>query len=73
LAANLEKIQAFLLKKSKSIAGKNNQPAIQAGLNEGFDGPLLPTDPTSPTLRYEDGTIPTLTTVRDPETDQRNA
>jgi len=66
-AANEEKIQKFLLKKAKSIAGSLNVAAAQQGLNTGFD------DSVNGNILYEDGGIATLYTVTDPETDQRPA
>jgi hypothetical protein len=66
--ANEEKIQKFLFKKAKSIAGKAGSSRFQEGITEGFD------TPATADLKYENANaVPELITVKDPETDQRNA
>ena len=64
LDANQAKIQKFLVKKSKSIAGKTNRTAIQTGLDAGFLADA------AANAAYEDGN---LGPVVDPETDTRPA
>lgn len=61
------KLSTFLGKKAKSVAGKVNTLFIQTGLSEGFTGSV------DANTKYEDGAIPGLFLVTDPETDQRPA
>ena len=61
------KLAKALGKAAKSVAGKSFTTTVQAALIAGFSGDL-----NANTL-YEDGTIRTLATVTDPETDFRNA
>jgi hypothetical protein len=70
-AEEFAKLKTFLQKKAAKIAGSDNQPSVLAGLNAGFNG-LNDGSANDPFRRYEDGTQPALTTVRDPETDLRN-
>jgi hypothetical protein len=61
------KLASFLDKKAKSVAGKINQDFVRAGLTQGFAGGTVANQ------LYEDGNIPSLFTIADPETDQRPA
>lgn len=71
----LAKLQKFLNAKAGSIAGEAQTASYQQGNNDGFNKTVLPPDPANPSLvrGYEDGNIMTLATIKDPETDQRNA
>jgi hypothetical protein len=58
------KLAKALGKAAKTVAGAPNKSIVQAALAAGFAG----TNNTT----AEDGNIPTLTTIIDPETDSRN-
>jgi hypothetical protein len=66
------KLQAFLNAKAGAIAGFEQRAQYRQGNNEGFGTAVDPSDPRNPNLKYEDGNIKELGTIRDPETDQRN-
>ena len=71
--AQEEALQAYLTnaKVLKALVGKKNfaaQAAARAGFNEGF----YDVSGIDPNTKYEDGGIPSLGTIADPETDQRN-
>jgi hypothetical protein len=67
------KLQKFLDAKAKAIAGLAQRSRYRQGNAEGFGTQTDPQDPRDRNLKYEDGNIPELGTVKDPETDQRNA
>jgi hypothetical protein len=58
-----QKLVRSLTKGAKKVAGSKNKNIVKAALAAGFAGGAT----------FEDGNIPTLTTIVDPETDMRNA
>lgn len=59
------KLKKYLQGKTSAIAGSGNAKEVREGLKAGFR------DNPNPNLQYEDGNIDSLSTVSDPETDQR--
>ena len=57
------KLAKLLAKASASVAGNKNKNIVKAAFAAGFGG----------NLTFEDGNIPDLTVIADPETDTRNA
>lgn len=64
------KLLKTLNKKAKKIAGKTNKAFFVQGLAEGFSA-TPPMQPGTGLIIYEDGNMPLLAQVNDPETDFR--